>query len=584
MSLSLRTALRSAVTGVTVGAVGLTAAWAAAGLAPAGPGSPTGDVSASHGPGTDPPAFPVLSGAPDWLPGTDGDGTATVAPVAAAAAAVDALTSGRLDGGWFRAGTGRASLLPDPDIWVEGSDCTGAPEQLYTPLTPEGCLITFDMRWADGFDEENPIEVHAVALSNGEDVVVVSMLDLVGYMASYPDGTCDRCGLTEIAEDLEAELGVPMAHFTFSMTHTHAAPSTIADGPAWYYDQVRDRVKEAVRAAIADAATQPAVRVESGSARAKELNLDRRITDRAVPDDELVWLRAFVPAADGAGPGTTVATLGNFGVHATVRGGNAELHSGAIGPFQRRIAERLGGGSVWLPGGLGDMEGNRNLGVNGLGISMADVLIDAVLDGRGDVLESNDIAVARSTVAIPVENQFFTGALAVGYAVRNILPPYGGGPLTASPRVGGANAPSCVSAAPVHVVGPVSAIRLGEAPSRELVEFGAEDRRPPATDNVVLLQSPGEMFASMSLVLRDYLNVSDNVLVQSITNDTLGYMVPSNQFDATAGQGLGVANNITRVGNYEEALSLGPCTGDIVMNGLLEVATELGVMGIGENR
>jgi hypothetical protein len=35
-------------------------------------------------------------------------------------------------------------------------------------------------------------------------------------------------------------------------------------------------------------------------------------------------------------------------------------------------------------------------------------------------------------------------------------------------------------------------------------------------------------------------------------------------------------------GNYEEALSLGHCTGEIVLNAMLRMGQELGVMGEGE--
>lgn len=572
----LPAAVRTILTGVVIGALGLGSAVAAT-LVMDAPAEPRSLTDGGGEPGVGEAQVPAIA---DELAPTVPVVGSGVADADLPPGVLQALTNGRLQGGWFRAGTGTASLLPDPDTWVEGEDCSGtAPEQLYTPLTPEGCLITFDMRWADGFDEQNPIEARSMAVGNGEDVVVLTLMDTVGYMASYPAGTCDRCGLDEIAEDLAAETGLAKESFAFTSSHTHAAPSTIADGPAWYYDQVRDALKDAVRASLADAATNPPVRIEHGSVRARALNTDRRIVDRAVPDDELVWVRAFVP-----GSGRTVATLGNFSVHATVRAGNAELHSGAIGPFVRHLNDELGGGAVWFPAGLGDQKVDRGYGINGLGIGMAQLIVDDVRGGNGTQLQSNDVEMARTTVQIPVENQFFAGALAVGYAIRNIEAPYGGGPLAVNPTVGGANAPSCSGAGEVHVVGSVTGIRLGERPAAGKVEFGEEYALPVPTDNITIIQSPGEMFASMSLIVKDYLSRSSGVVVTSLTNDTLGYMVPSNQFDLTGSQGLGVANNVTGTGNYEEALSLGQCTGDIVMNAMLEVATELGVMGEGEGR
>lgn len=495
--------------------------------------------------------------------------------------AVLELTEGRLDAGWWRAGAATGDLTPDPDTWVQGSDCTGAPEQLYTPMTPEGCLITFDMRWADGFDAENPNQVRSFAISNGEQVVVLSSLDLVGYMAAYPAGTCDRCGLDEIARELSTEMGIPAENFSWSSSHTHAAASTIADGPAWYYDQVAEQIRTTAREAILDAAANPAVRLESGSVRARALNTDRRIVDRAVPDDELNWLRAYAPSADG-GPGNTIATLGNFAVHLTVTTSNAELHSGAVGPFNQRLEDRLGGTGLWAPGALGDQKTDRGWGVNGLGISMADLIVDAVELGYASELQSNDIEVRRQHVQIPVENQFFAGALAAGYAIRSTDAPYGGGPLTVENTNHGANMPSCTQAGALHVVGAVTALRLGARPAGGKVEVGENDRRPVPTDNVTIIQAPGELFASIGLVVKDYMSRSNDVLVLAMTNDTLGYMIPSNQYDTTGSQGLGIANNMTDLGNYEEALSLGSCTGDLVMSAMIEAGAAVGVIGEGE--
>jgi hypothetical protein len=82
----------------------------------------------------------------------------------------------------------------------------------------------------------------------------------------------------------------------------------------------------------------------------------------------------------------------------------------------------------------------------------------------GYVLQSNDIAVARTSVQIPIENQFFVAALGVGYAVRDFLPPYGGGPHAVATENEGTNLRSCESAGAVHVVAPISAIRFGAKP------------------------------------------------------------------------------------------------------------------------
>jgi hypothetical protein len=532
------------------------------------------DAAASTGGSPGGVAAELMAGGPVPGAGTD-DRPGRHAPIAGGGAAGD--VGERLPGGWFRAGAATRSLVPPEDRWVQGSECSGAPENLYTPLTPEGCLITFDQRWADGVDPETPLMVRAQALSNGEQTIVNAVMDTVGYMAAYPLDICDRCGLTQIREDLAAELGIPAEHMAIQSTHTHAAPTTIAAGPEWYYHHIRDQVKDAIREAVAAMDDNPPARLQTGYVRARSYNIDRRVVDRAVPDDELTWLRAVDPAS-----GQTIWSYGNYAVHPTVRGNNERLSSGLIGPFTDRLAAELGGIGMWSPGALGDQREDFGYGIYGMGYGMADLIIGDL--ERGTWLESNDIEVVATTVQLPVENNFFAAALAAGYAVRDILPPYGGGPLAVAPKRNRANVPMCEGGGAVHVVSPVSAWRIGERPAPGKVEIGPEHALPVPTDNVVFVHSPGEMFASMGLVIKDYASRSDNVFVQAITNDTVGYMAPSNQYDDRSTQGSGIAHNMFGTGNYEEALSLGRCTGDITSNAMIELITELGVLGESESR
>jgi hypothetical protein len=557
----VRSFLRAAVLGATVGAVGLGSAWGAAVL-----------------------SSPSLPSAPPVVPVTAGTHAVAGADEGKAAPAPAPVPGTPLPGGWFLAGSASTTLVPPAEKVTPAAECakSGQPEQLYTPLTPEGCLITFDGLWMDGVDQENPITARSVALSNGADTVVFTVMDTVGYMAGYPADLCGDCGIDAITRSLSTELKIPAQNINISSSHTHAAPSTIAKGGAWYYEFVRDQVKAAIRGAVADLANSPAVRLETGTTSAKAYNVDRRIQNRAVPDYELAWLRAFVPG-DKKTDERTVATFGNFAVHPTIRNANKRLHSGMVGPFTRRVAQELGGAALFMPGGLGDQTPDKSYGINGIGQGLADVMVADVRRG-GYVLQSNDMAVARTQVRVPVENQFFLGALAVGYAVRDFLPPYGGGPYAVATENEGTNLRSCAGAGETHVVSPVSAIRFGAKPPPGKQEVGPEHRLPVETDNVVMVQAPGEVFSSIGLIVKDYLSRSNNVLIQAVTNDTIGYIIPANQYDLFASQGLGLANNAAEVGNYEEALSLGKCTGEIVTNAMLDMGQQLGVMGEGEGR
>jgi hypothetical protein len=58
--------------------------------------------------------------------------------------------------------------------------------------------------------------------------------------------------------------------------------------------------------------------------------------------------------------------------------------------------------------------------------------------------------------------------------------------------------------------------------------------------------------------------------------------IEANTYDLFASQGGGLIGNNLRTSNYEEALSLGRCSGEIVMKAMLELGVELGVMGEGE--
>ena len=103
-------------------------------------------------------------------------------------------------------------------------------------------------------------------------------------------------------------------------------------------------------------------------------------------------------------------------------------------------------------------------------------------------------------------------------------------------------------------------------------------------DAVVMMQAPGEIFASISVTTKDYLSRARNVMVFGMSNDHIGYIIPAEQYDIRAANAAGIAAPSHNMTNYEESLSTGRCTGDQIQNALLEVGTELNVMGAGEGR
>jgi hypothetical protein len=529
-----------------------------------------------------PPGTGRLTGAGGPAPSASGAGGntggaagPTALPLAAPAAGV------RLPVGRFLAGTAKISVAPNPAQWqpnipagVCGDDAATYAQGTTRKKGADGkeCLATFDHRWATDIDPDG-IYVRAFALGNGEKTVVFAALDGVGWFAAYPADVCGDCGIDAIAANVarltkDADHPVAGDGVIIASTHTHAAPDTLSQTPTWYYQQVRDAMTKAV---VDAAGSMKPVVLETGAAPAKAYNVDRRIATRAVPDYELGWLRAFQPGAGGV-PEKTVGTLVNFAVHPTVRVANAQLHGGFVGALTRHVESKLGGTAVWFPGGLGDQTVDRAFGTEGMGQGLASVVVDDI--GRGYRVQDNEIKVVRKPVAIPSENGFMMAGRGAGLFVRDLLPPYSGpgGPVTANK--GSIPRPSCATVALLTVNSSITGVRIGRA---------GLDRGDPG-DSVTIVTAPGEIFSSIALTTKDYLSKTRNVMVFGLTNDTVGYLIPREQYDETAAQGLGFANNADDMGNYEEALSLGRCAGDTVQNVMLEVGQDLGVMGSGEGR
>ncbi len=99
-----------------------------------------------------------------------------------------------------------------------------------------------------------------------------------------------------------------------------------------------------------------------------------------------------------------------------------------------------------------------------------------------------------------------------------------------------------------------------------------------------MMQAPGEIFASISLTTKDYMSRARNVMVFGMANDHIGYIIPAEQYDIRGANAVGIAQPSLEMTNYEESLSTGRCTGDQIQNALVEIGTNLGVLGPGESR
>ena len=549
----------SITSGVLTGILILGVAWGTTGLLPAGSGK---TIPQRHG-----------------VPAVSSEELEAAANTAAGA---------QLPGGLFKVGASKVSIAPksvaDGGPWIRnGKDgtCDGQ-STLYTPLSNPSCLRTFDSLWATGVDEKAHLGVYvrALTISNGSDEIALAVMDTVGWFPAYPAEICGDCGSVAIAKSLHATTGIPIDNIVISSTHTHASADTVMASPKWYFELVRDAVKRAITEAHDN---QVLSTLETGTTPAKAFNTDRRIVTRAVPDYELGWMRAV--SADTA---QTVATMVNFSVHPTITASNADLHSGLVGHLAKRLEEAWGGTTLFMPAGLGDQTVNRSFGRDGMGYGLANLVLESESKAPY-VLASNHIVSTRRTLQIPADNDSLVAANKGGIFVRESTIPgdYAGGPATSVQTKGDARTPSCVSAAPISLYAQVGGFRLGTPGKIKLRDPDTGEWAIPPGDRgdaIVILQSPGEAFSSISATTKDYLSRARTVMIVGLANDQIGYIIPAEQYDNRSANAVGLLEPSIDAANYEESLSTGRCTGDQIQNAFLEIGNTLGVMGDGEGR
>lgn len=462
-------------------------------------------------------------------------------PTIGASVAAQAPSGAQLPAGRFLAGSAKVDITPRADRWVPDTGSCSA--------SNDGCLATFDGPFAKRVREDG-VHIRATAISNGASTTVFAVGDLVGWFDSYPADVCGDCGARAIRQAMGAELGIDPNAIVLGSTHTHSSANTVGIVPRWYMEQLRDAWKQAIRAAYAD--LRPAV-LHTGETIERWVNLDRRIVQRAMPDPTLQWLWAREDLGDGQ-PGATITVLHSYAAHPTVLAANDTLHSGFAGPANSQLEQQLGGGvALWFPSGLGDQKVVRGRGRDGLGNALANAVLRDMLESPRPVA-SNEIRVDLREVPVIGDNLFMLGARAINYFSRDILPPAGGGPATG--RYGKSNLkPTCVGAGPITLNTVVGGIRIGD---------------------VAIMTAPGEIFASISLTVKDYLEDADVAFVLGLANDQIGYLIPYVQFDETAHQGPGLGANSVSYSEYEEVLSIGRCAGEHVMDTLIAAGRGLG--------
>jgi hypothetical protein len=416
------------------------------------------------------------------------------------------------------------------------------------------------------WDQDVGLWVRAVSLRDrqGDDLVLV-ILDGEGYFWDY-ESKCDDCGIKQLTAQLAAdgELGLEAEDIVIAATHAHSAPDFIGGWgfvPDWYMRQVADTIKGTVRDAVAS--MKPA-NLEYGEKTARPFNRERRDTYRSAEEQQLGWLRAYVPGTTTTSgknkketttttPSQTVFTLGTYAAHPTTFGTNGgEAHPDWPGLFEKSLEERFGGVGLHFMTGLGNMSAaglehanneNHQTGADDLA-----GLISAV--GASNQIEQPNISTARTTWQQPTTNVPLTALGAAGFFDRKFS-----GPATVQTGKD-PDKFQCTSASPTSAEVAASGARIGP--------------------ELALTAAPGEIFSNYSNTLKEQSN-AEVTLPLGQANDALGYMPQSFEHNPVGQQGLGFVGELQGYlfVNYEDAYAIDKCFGDMALETSIDLLNDL---------
>jgi hypothetical protein len=297
--------------------------------------------------------------------------------------------------------------------------------------------------------------------------------------------------------------------------------------------QVTDTIRTSVRDAVT--AMQPAV-VEYGEVQARGSNRERRDTYRSAEEQQVGWLRAYVPGEQDRRGRTeaaprVIATLGAYAAHPVSKGTNGGVaHPDWPGAFEHRLEERFGGVGLHFMTGLGNMSpaGDTARGV-------AELLPEV---GTGTPVQTAEVSARRELWQQPATNLPLTSLAVPGFFDRRI------DPVPASVSVGKSETAPCSSSSPVSAEVAAGAIRIGE--------------------ELAITTGPGELFSNLTNTIKEK-SPAAVTLPLAQANDALGYLPQSFELSPVGQQGLGfVAGGVVLV-NYEDSYAIDRCFGDAVL-------------------
>lgn len=408
--------------------------------------------------------------------------------------------------------------------------------------------------------------IRSLAVSNGDTTFVYQIADLVGWFARYDSSVCADCGILDVRETLAADLQLPVGNIVIGSTHTHAGADTYGGWggiPDWYRAQIRDTAIASAKAAVA--AMAPAV-VEVGEVHLRDHNKQRRDTYWSTADTGATWFQAR--STTPGPPGEVIATWSTYAGHPTIVD-EAVLHADWPGAAARWFEDQAGGVGLVFEGGLGNVSidgGDESLltgpraelvgdqrSAEATGAAFAaDVLAD--IDDGGTLLDDTTMTAAVEDLEHPtMTNPGLVTLASAGLFDREFTP---GTPGAGLPGVydgtKGAEGRRCSSAGPT-VRTTAGAHRIG---------------------GFVVAFTPGEIFSNLAEVVKEEADGSAATMVLGQTNDALGYIIQSFEFDAAANAATHYGSD-GHAAEYEEVFSIDRCLGDHVLDVLLRTTGRL---------
>jgi hypothetical protein len=495
---------------------------------------------------------------------------------ALAAQKVTLSLPGKLAGGSFLVGADATSLYPTPTLFGgetwQTKGCTELDEGNLDrthmlpgdghgwPATSKDCIYLggFGIGPARAAHEidDGGVWVRSVAISNGENTVVWQIIDATGYFYAYNASICADCGIYHLKQKISADTGLPADAISIGATHTHAGPDAYGGWggiPTWYWHQLRDSFVASAKQALLN--LEPGT-ITVGEAILRDFNGERRDHYYSTPDYQATWLQARGTT------GNVIATLANYAGHPTIVG-DPLLHADWPGAASRRFEAASGGVGLLFEGGLGNVSIRGRGGetddenAENTGVAFGNAILTDIVAG-GTTLTTNDVTTAIVPISHPVSNPVLAAGGILNLFNRDFLAPGPAADLpgayqwskTAVTEPGVAR--SCVTASPVQIKTLTGGHRIG---------------------NVLVLFAPGEIFSNISEVAKSKTAGSAMTLVFGQTNDSLGYIIQSFEFDVLSNA---VTEYVTETAEYEEFFSIDRCFGDHVIQTMLDAAKTLG--------